>query len=230
MMDALVFRNETGVSRRLSFAQLYRQVAHSVPPCASKAWLQATGCRLHAQSAETVVAMLACASIGAVWSSCSPDFGIQGVLDRFGQIEPKVLFCADGLSVCRQTHRQPGSRCADCRATAQPAAGLSSSRTRPAQHWRTATAISWEQALGNDASEIVFARWHLITRCTSCIRPAPPACPNASSTRRVALLQHLKEHLLHGDLRAGDRIFYFTTCGWMMWNWLVSAHWQSGQR
>ena len=224
--DALVFRNETGVSRRLSFAQLYRQVAQLGATLRQQGVV--AGDRVAGfmpNLPETVVAMLACASIGAVWSSCSPDFGIQGVLDRFGQIEPKVLFCADG-------YLYAGKHIDSLDRVAQIAAQLPSLQRIIVVPYlspsptleRLPQAISWAQALGNDASEIVFAPLafdHPLYIMYSSGTTGVPKCivHSAGGT----LLQHLKEHLLHGDLRAGDRIFYFTTCGWMMWNWLVSA-------
>ena len=224
--DALVFRNETGISRRLSFAQLYQQVAQLA------ATLRQLGVVAGDRVAgfmpnlpETVVAMLACASIGAVWSSCSPDFGIQGVLDRFGQIKPKVLFCADGYLYAGK-HIDSLSRVANIAAqlpSLQQIIVVPYLASAPALQLLP-KAISWEQALGNNASTIDFAALpfdHPLYIMYSSGTTGVPKCivHSAGGT----LLQHLKEHLLHGDLRAGDRIFYFTTCGWMMWNWLVSA-------
>ncbi|MGF1627654.1 MAG: acetoacetate--CoA ligase, partial [Alphaproteobacteria bacterium] len=175
---------------------------------------------------ETVVAMLATASIGAIWSSCSPDFGAAGVIDRFGQIEPKVLIAADGYFY--------GGKRFDClakvRAVVPALAGLkrvvivgyagSDTAGEGTPH-----AVGWRDYVG--AHQGASHRFE----------PMPFNAPQfilySSGTTGVpkcivhgvggTLLQHLKEHRLHSDIRPGDRVFYFTTCGWMMWNWLVSA-------
>ena len=175
---------------------------------------------------ETVVAMLATTSLGAVWSSCSPDFGIQGVLDRFGQIEPKVLFCADGYHYNGKTiDSRP-------RIAAFTAALPTLTKIVVAPYLeKTADVSGIERALRladflapYAPGAIDFARQPfnapLYIMFSSGTTGKPKCIVHGIGG---TLLQHVKEHRLLCDVRRDDRVFYFTTCGWMMWNWLVTA-------
>ncbi|MEW7973004.1 MAG: acetoacetate--CoA ligase [Candidatus Thiodiazotropha endolucinida] len=170
---------------------------------------------------HTVIGMLATSWLGAVWSSCSPDFGSEGIVDRFGQIEPKLLIVADG-------YRYKG-RSIDIRDKINRVrAGLPGCEHCLFVSWQGTgeieDAIHWESALDNDYPLPPFTQLpfdHPLAILFSSGTTGKPKCivHGAGGT----LLQHLKEHRLHTDIRREDRLFYFTTCGWMMWNWLVSG-------
>ncbi|MBN7797584.1 acetoacetate--CoA ligase [Parahaliea mediterranea] len=223
---ALVCRLENGERRVLSYAELYREVAAVAAALAAAGVGQ--GDRVAGfmpNIAETVIAMLATTSLGAVWSSCSPDFGINGVLDRFGQIEPKVLFAADGYyyngKTCDSLERVAGiARAIDSleRVLVVPVVAKAPDLS----------GIGGAQLYGDfrhdSAGEIAFAQLpfdHPLYIMYSSGTTGVPKCilHGAGGT----LLQHLKEHQLMCDLGRDDVLFYFTTCGWMMWNWLVSG-------
>ncbi|MEO8481779.1 MAG: acetoacetate--CoA ligase [Acidobacteriota bacterium] len=175
---------------------------------------------------EAVIALLACATIGAVWSSCSPDFGADGIVDRFGQIEPVLLIGVDGYAYggkrfdCRQKITEVVSRIASIRTTVMVQfAGLGSPDTVDGTH------VDWTTWSRDQSSEWPsYERWpfdHPLYILYSSGTTGVPKC--IVHRAGGALLEHIKEHQLQADICHTDRIFYFTTCGWMMWNWLVSA-------
>ena len=225
--EALVFRGEDRVARALTFGELHDLVSRLVRA------LEAAGVKEGDRVAgylpnipEAIAAMLAAASIGATWSSCSPDFGPAGVVDRFGQIEPKVLFCTDG-------YYYNGKWIDMLPRTAEALERLPSVTERIVIAYGGGAAdpspLPGARSLDDFVSafapgEIAFRRLpfnHPLYILFSSGTTGVPKCivHGAGGT----LLQHLKEHRLHSDIGAGDRAFYFTTLGWMMWNWLVSG-------
>ena len=223
---ALVFWNERGRQSELSYRELNRSVADVAAALSTEGVV--AGDRVAGfmpNLPETVIAMLAAATLGAIWSSCSPDFGANGVLDRFGQIQPKVLFCADG-------YRYAGKEI-------DSLARVREVRERIPQIQRVVVVPYLHRApeISGVKDARLWADWTALRHSAS--RPLrlpfdhPLYIMYSSGTTGLpkcmvhgaggTLLQHMKELVLHTDLTREDRIFYFTTCGWMMWNWLVSS-------
>ena len=226
---ALVFRNERDTRRVITYKELRESVARIA--AGLRAAGVVTGDRVAAFTPnlpETMIAMLATASLGATWSSCSPDFGVHGVVDRFGQIAPKVLFTADGYFYAGKTLDSLSSMAEVLKhlpsvervivipyANAEPDLGRLGAASSKAVLWGAFGAP------GRPLHFTTVAFNHPLYILYSSGTTGVPKCivHGAGGT----LLQHQKEHLLHTDVKRADKLFYFTTCGWMMWNWLASG-------
>jgi acetoacetyl-CoA synthetase len=224
---ALLFLGEDHEFRRMTYTELYDEVARTAIS------LKHLGIRPGDRVAgfmpnmpETIIAMLAATSMGAVWSSCSPDFGIKGVLDRFGQIKPRVLFTADGYwfkgnkldSLERISHilnKLPGiEKCVVIPYTDE----------NPMIEDLPNSVLYRDFKSQESNSEIEFEQVpfdHPLYIMYSSGTTGLPKCM-VQSVGGV-LINQLKELILHTDLKREDTIFYYTTCGWMMWNWLVAS-------
>ena len=222
---AIHFRGEDQVQRSLTYDELYSQVAKTAQAMKDAGVI--SGDRVAGfipNLPEAVIAMLAASSLGAIWSSSSPDFGIKGVLDRFSQIEPKIVFAADGYFYAGKRfdsleklknilHELPSvEKVVVISYTQTP--GLSD----------VPNSMHWKDFIDNHATEVSFTPLPfdhpLYIMYSSGTTGLPKSIVHSAGG---TLIQHLKELMLHCDLKRDDTIFYFTTCGWMMWNWLVSS-------
>ncbi len=221
---AIIATGEGRERREMSWGELRKCVAKL------QAWLKSVGvgegdrvAAVMPNAPETIIAMLAASSLGAAFSSCSPDFGEQGILDRFGQIEPKVVVACNGYFY--------GGKTFDIRPKVEAVLVQLPSVSKTI--WVDYTGlgasdgddgIDWSDIQAGPNVEMTFEKFAFsipLYIMFSSGTTGKPKCivHSAGGT----LIQHLKEHKLHADVKPGDRVFYFTTCGWMMWNWLVSA-------
>ncbi|WP_428774448.1 acetoacetate--CoA ligase [Vibrio sp.] len=225
---AIWFKNEQGQHRQLTWQQLCDQVS------IVQQWLIQNGVKRGdvvaaylPHMSETVVAMLAATSLGAIWTSTSPDFGVESVVERFGQVQPKILFCCNGYSFNNKTFKmgEKNQRIVEaitsitntCQIEYLPASKDTMVPDDSFSDWEAILAsylprsISFERVAFNDPLFVLYSSG----------TTGKPKCIVHSVGGIV--LAHLKEHQLHCDIQPGDRVFYYTTCGWMMWNWHVSA-------
>ena len=224
---ALIFKAEDRESRRMTYAELYDEVAHvamSLKEAGVGAGDRVAG--FMPNMPEAIVAMLAAASLGATWSSCSPDFGIKGVLDRFGQIKPKILFTANGYWFKGQNldSLERISNILKELPSIKKVVVVPYTERDPDIGGVPNAVLYGDFKSSETGLEIEFAQLpfsHPLYIMYSSGTTGLPKCMVQSAGG--ILINHLKEHLLHTDLKRDDTIFYFTTCGWMMWNWLTSA-------
>ena len=219
---AIYFRAEDQAEYSLTYRELYDQVASVAD------WLKSNGLKPGDRVAaylpnmpETVIAMLAATSLGAVWTSTSPDFGEDSVIDRFSQTEPRFLFTVDGYFYNGKRHdigNKIKSICAQLPSVEQVI------QINLAGFGNQIEAVDWSDIITRPVAQIEFVTCNFndpLYVLYSSGTTGKPKC----ITHKVGgtLIQHLKEQMLHCDIHPGDRVFYFTTLGWMMWNWLVSA-------
>ena len=223
---ALVFRGEDIVRRTLTYKELYAETA-KVAASLRKAGVS-VGDRVVGfmpNMPESIIAMLAATSLGATWSSCSPDFGIKGILDRFGQTKPKVLFTADGYFFKGKALDSLTKIAAIVKEipSLEKIVVVPYTQEKPSLAGLL-NAVHYADFSRNDAEKIEFAQLPFEQPLYIMYSSGTTGLPKCMvQSAGGVLLHHLKELLLHTDLKPEDTIFYFTTCGWMMWNWLTSS-------
>ena len=245
--DALICWNEEGLVEKVTFGSLKQEVLTLA--VAMKAAGGGVGDRVGGflpNIADAVVAALATAAVGGVWSSCSPDFGTQGVVDRFGQIEPKIVFFAESYRFAGK-HVDLVPRVKEIMGKL-PSVGhwisVPYARMKRAEDAGAAIGVTWNEFIGTQIMQLAMQSHEAGDGESNFTIPPQDLFPRlpfnhplyvmySSGTTGLpkcmvhgvggTLLQHHKEHRLHTDVTSVDKVFYYTTCGWMMWNWLVSC-------
>ena len=225
--DAVIFWGEDLYKTSLTYNELYAQVANL------SIWLRGMGVKKGDRIAgflpnmpEAIVSMLATSSLGAIWTSCSPDFGVQSVLDRFGQVEPKVFICVDAYLYngkvfnCLEKNQNIILKLPSIERTI-----LVRYIDDKSINISLKNLTNFDDIVNTDeAPDLIFERFKfndpLYILFSSGTTGVPKCIVHGVGG---TLIQHKKEHNLHCDIKEGERVFYFSTCGWMMWNWLISG-------
>ena len=223
---ALIFRGEDKVRRSFTYNELYNEtsmVAASLKEAGIKPGDRVVG--FMPNMPETIVAMLAATSIGAIWSSCSPDFGIKGVIDRFGQTKPKILFTTDGYFF----KGKPLDSLEKIAGISKEIPSIEQIVIVPyisesSDIGKISNAIHYKDFKADTVQEIKFEQLPFDHPLYIMYSSGTTGLPKSMvQSAGGVLINQIKELMLHTDLKKEDTIFYFTTCGWMMWNWLTAS-------